>query len=355
MDMAAQILAGAWDVLEESAIFLLGGFALAGLIKEFTPSGFVEKKLGGGGIGPVVRAALYGVPLPLCSCGVVPAAMGLRKMGATKGATSAFLISTPESGVDSIAVSYALLDPLMTVIRPIAAFFTAMAAGLLENMFGTKDIPGKTVMTVNDACPTDCADCATSSAQGGKAGFTSKIKSAIRYAFVEMIDDMALLMLAGVAAAGFITVIVPEGFFNSIPHSNYIAMPVMLLIGVPMYICATASTPLAAAMIIKGLSPGAALVFLLSGPATNIGSIMLIRDRMGTRSLAIYLSAIAVCSIAMGVALDALYGWSGINPVAVMGMGAAAVPGWIETTSAIVFLALTGKSMAKTLAKRGRG
>ena len=335
----------AWISFEDSAPFLLAGFVLAGLIKEFIPVGAVEKSLGGNGAGSVAKAALFGVPLTLCSCSVLPTAIALRKMGASKGATSAFLISTPESGVDSISISFALLDPVMTLFRPFAAFVTAFVAGILENLFGiTEDKPKEPAD--NGHCGKDNCCSSFTPAPKGKP-FAEKAKDGLRYAFVEMMDDVAIWMVIGFVAAGAIGALIPSGAFTSIPHSDYLAMPLMLLLGVPMYICATASTPLAAAMIMKGLSPGAALVFLLSGPATNIGSMLIIRRFMGGRSLFIYVAAIAFCSIALGVVLNLLYGLLGINASAAMGKAGEVLPVWLESVSAIVFATLMATSLAK--------
>lgn len=339
MESFVMALASAWEVLEDSALFMIAGFAMAGLIKVFLPFSVVSGRLSGGGMGPVTRAAIIGVPLPLCSCSVLPTAMTLRKMGASKGATSAFLISTPESGVDSIAVSYALLDPIMTVFRPLAAFVTAFTAGALENLFGEKDgspaaNPGP------DHCGAGCGDACQSPSPvsngiNGTAGFTTKLSQGLRYAFGDLFNDMAGWMAVGLLAGGALNVFIPEGFFTGLPGGSFAMMLVMLGVGLPMYICASASTPIAAAMIMKGLSPGTALVFLLAGPATNIGSMALIRQFMGGRALFIYLAAISTCSIALGLALDGLYYTLGANPAMSMGVAGDMVPPWIKTALAL--------------------
>lgn len=350
MESFVMALASAWDVLEDSALFMIGGFAVAGIIKVFLPFSVVSGRLSGDGMGAVTRAAIIGVPLPLCSCSVIPTAMTLRKMGASKGATSAFLISTPESGVDSIAVSYALLDPIMTVFRPLAAFITAFTAGALENLFGEKDGP-LAADPVADHCGDDCGDACQSASPpangiNGAAGFTAKLSQGLRYAFGDLFNDMAGWMAVGLLAGGALNVFIPEGFFTGLPGGSFAMMLVMLGVGLPMYICASASTPIAAAMIMKGLSPGTALVFLLAGPATNIGSMALIRRFMGGRALFIYIAAISVCSIALGLALDWLYSAMAVNPAMSMGVAGEIVPPGIKTAGALALAFLFARLMA---------
>lgn len=345
MDTVSAIIISAWAILEDSAVFILFGFALAGIIKVYLPLGAVQKSLGGRNIGSVAKAAILGVPLPLCSCSVIPTAIALRKQGASKGATSAFLISTPESGVDSISVSYALLDPLMTVFRPLAAFFTAFFAGMLEALFGKDDIVVST--SQGAAEPASCASGCESKAVADDAGRTGRLRKVFHFAFIEMMDDLAGWMAFGLVFAGVVMALVPEEFFTEYFNESYLAMPAMLVLGVPLYICASASTPMAAAMIMKGLSPGAALVFLLAGPATNISTIMILRNFMGIRSMWIYLFSIAFCSVALGLTLDAVYQWLALDPAATMGKAAEILPKPVETTAAVIFAALTARSILK--------
>src|SRR5207244_568096 len=213
----------------EASCFLLLGFVLAGVFAVIVPARLPTRVLGRGKIRSVLWASAIGTPLPLCSCGVLPTALGLARQGATRGATVAVLISTPETGVDSIALSYALMDPVITVFRPIAAFITATVAGIATNLWGAPR-PAARV--------------------GATGGLVTRLA--------------------------------------------------MLAIGIPIYTCASASTPVAAALVLKGLSPGAALVFLLSGPATNVGAIVVLLKFLGRRVVAIYLLSIAVVSVAAG-------------------------------------------------------
>ncbi|VAX17925.1 Uncharacterized membrane protein, YraQ family [hydrothermal vent metagenome] len=345
METITAIIASTWAILEDSAVFILFGFTLAGIIKVYLPMGAVKKSLGGRNFGSVAKAALIGVPLPLCSCSVIPTAVALRKAGAGKGATSAFLISTPESGVDSISLSYALLDPLMTVFRPMAAFLTAFFAGLLETLFDKDDSVVSTEQ--KRAEPAGCSSGCEKNAVADDGGATGRLRKIARFAFVEMMDDLAGWMMFGLVFAGVIMALVPEKFFTEYFNESYLAMPAMLFLGVPIYICASSSTPMAAVMIVKGLSPGAALVFLLAGPATNISTIMILRNFMGARSMWIYLFSIAFCSIALGLALDAIYGALAIDPAVTMGKAAEIFPKSVETTSAVIFTALAARSILK--------
>lgn len=338
--LTLEILAAAWHVLEDSSVFLLFGFLLAGVIKVAMPMGFVERGLGGRSVRSVLRAALIGVPLPLCSCSVVPTAIALRKEGAGKGATSAFLVSTPETGVDSISVSYALLDPVMTVFRPFAAFITAVVAGVMEIAAGKEtDMPNDALACEDECCSNECGT-------GREPANGQRVFDGLRYAYVELMDDLAGWMVIGFLASGVIMVAIPDGFFTGALSGGLPAMLLMLIVGVPMYICATSSTPIAAAMILKGLSPGAALVFLLAGPATNIGTIMLLRKFMGARSVWIYLASIAITSIALGYSLDGLYQWFSIDPHTVMGKAAEIFPESAERAAAVVFAVLAARSVA---------
>ncbi|MBF0170015.1 MAG: SO_0444 family Cu/Zn efflux transporter, partial [Nitrospinae bacterium] len=248
------ILEESWHLLVDAAPFLLFGFLLAGVIKSFVPLDAVRRHLGGGGFGPTVKAALIGVPLPLCSCSVIPTALALKRQGAHKSAVASFLVSTPETGVDSIAVSYALLDPIMTLFRPVAAFVAALAAGGLELLFGEEEkepfnpFPVAQKMTCDDGC------CGCESPT--RATPSERIIDGVRYAFVDLVDDLAGWMLAGLLLAGVMMVMLPDGLFDR-PGSDWVVMPLMLVAGVPLYVCATSSTPLAAALILKGVSPGA--------------------------------------------------------------------------------------------------
>ncbi len=352
LNIAIQIAISSWDILEDSAIFIIIGFFFAGLVKVFLPMNMIQGKLGGRNIKSVINASLLGAPLPLCSCSVIPTALALRNKGASKGAVNSFLISTPETGIDSISISYALLDPILTIFRPIAAVITAIFAGGLELLLGdggkgesqnhTHDHP------TEDFCPVGCGHTCESKPVDKDENFAN----GMRFAFVDMFDDLAGWLVMGIIAAGAIMVLVPDTLFNDYFSNNLIAMPAMLILGAPLYICATSSTPVAAAMIIKGLSPGAALVFLLAGPATNIGSIMILRKQIGVKSTSIYLFAIAVGSVTLGLTLDMVYSAAGINATVTMGHAVEMFPDMIREIGALIFVILVGASLYRYLRRK---
>lgn len=291
MTHLSRIAIESWTLFASAALYFVFGLLVAGFMHAFIRKENIGKYLGGNRLRSVLNAALIGVPLPLCSCGVLPAAIGLRKEGASKAATVSFLISTPESGVDSIAVTYALLGPWMALIRPLAAFVTAFCAGVAEIFFGTPDVAAS--LTPSPTC------CHT--AHPAKLPITARLTKGLRYAFVDLLADITPTFLFGILLGGVISTLIPATFVETYLGTGWQAMLMMLLVGIPLYICASASTPIAAALILKGMSPGAALVFLLAGPATNITALPVIAKSLGWRSVAIYLTAISVCALAFGM------------------------------------------------------
>jgi len=282
---------------------------------------------------------------------VLAAAVSLRKQGASNGATTAFLISTPESGVDSISITYALLDPIMTVARPVAAFVTAFAAGLTENLFGYRR--DREQMTPDLGCPVDnCCDGSDCPDEVHRRhhSFFEKIRAGLIYAFGELWADIAGWFLFGLLLAGAITALIPDDVLTTYLGSGLPAMLLMLAVGIPLYICATASTPIAAALILKGVSPGAALVFLLAGPATNLASLTVLVGILGKRATAIYLAAIAVMAVAFGLAVDRVYASFGISARAAVGQAAEILPGWLQWAGALIVLALSVKPVTGIIA-----
>lgn len=353
MNLMLDILAQAWDVLLDSSVYVLLGIVVAGLVKVFLDPAGVARHLGRGRFLSVLKAALLGVPLPLCSCGVLPAAASLKKQGANNGATTAFLISTPESGVDSMAITYALLDPVMTVARPVAAAATALAAGFAENL--ASEPPRAFPMAPDLSCPVDgCCDGLGCDPREHKRHhtFLEKVLAGMRYAFGELWGDLATWFLVGVLLAGVIAAVLPEDLFTSYLGGGLGSMLLMLVIGIPLYICATASTPIAAALILKGVSPGAALVFLLAGPATNITSLTVLLGVLGKRATVIYLAAIALFSVLAGLALDQVYALLAISPRAVVGQAAEVVPIWARWGGALLILSLSVSPVVRSLKGR---
>ncbi|MDP2960830.1 MAG: SO_0444 family Cu/Zn efflux transporter, partial [candidate division Zixibacteria bacterium] len=256
-----------FKIVNDSSFYLLAGFLIAGLIHEFVSSKRLAQHLGGSSLKSILKAALIGAPLPLCSCGVIPAAISLRKEGASQEATVSFLISTPETGVDSIFISYALLDPLMTVVRPVAAIITSVFAGISEKLFGGKD-------NLRIAPPEkECCECEKDNSKPNNSGktFWQRVKDSFYYGFLDFFGDIVIYIIFGYLLAALISTLIPEKFImENFSGKGILPMLGMLAIGIPLYICSTSATPIASALILKGVSPGAALVLLLSGPATNV-------------------------------------------------------------------------------------
>jgi len=350
MNILLEIFSESWELLRESSLYVLFGIFVAGLMRVFVSPEAVSRHLGKGKVRSVLKAAAIGVPIPLCSCGVLPAAVSLKRQGANNGATTAFLISTPESGVDSIALTYALLDPVMTVARPVAAFTTAAVAGVAENMLSPeqeeKKVPPDLRCTVDNCC--DGVDCLPETHKTHHT-FFEKIRAGLSYALFELWGDIAPWYLLGLVLAGVITVLIPTELMSRYLGGGLPAMLIMLAVGIPLYICATASTPIAAALILKGVSPGAALVFLLAGPATNVTSLTVLFGLLGKRATAIYLASIAVVSVAFGLALDQVYALLGISAQAVAGQAAEIIPLWAQVAGALALLAMSTGPIYRTL------
>ena len=339
-------VSASWEMLLDASAYILFGIAVGGLLKMFLSTEYVVRHLGRGRYSSVIKAALLGIPIPLCSCGVLPAAAALKRQGANNGATTAFLISTPESGVDSISITYALLDPIMTVARPVAAFLSALSAGFFENFLNPPN--PQLQVCASYACPVDnCCDGINCPPAEHKRHHTffKKIRAGIRYAMGDLWGDLAGWFFVGLILAGLITALVPNNMINSYMGGGIYSMLLILVISIPLYICATASTPIAAAFIVKGMSPGTALVFLLAGPATNITSLSVITGFLGKRATAIYLTSIAVVSVLCGLSLDLIYLKAGITASAVVGQAAEIIPPSIKLAAAVFLLAISIKPL----------
>ncbi|MFG0273555.1 MAG: SO_0444 family Cu/Zn efflux transporter [Phycisphaerales bacterium] len=322
-----------WLILVESGPWLLVGFLLAGVAHAWIPMAWVRKQLGGRGVGSVLKAAAIGVPMPLCSCSVIPAAAALRRHGASKGATAAFAISTPEDGSETIALTWGMLGPVMAIVRPIGAVTSALAAGLLIDASdkraerraaeaATTNLPLAQAPSCCSAgtpaaepAPASCcapasppapASCCASEPPPARGTFLTRVRTALRYAYLDMPADLAGWLLVGLALSAVIGASVPAGWIEAHVGEGIGPMLLMLVVGLPIYVCAAASTPVAAVLVAKGLSPGAALVFLLAGPATNMATMAWALKDLGVRALAIYLACIAAVAVGLGVAIDAI-------------------------------------------------
>jgi hypothetical protein len=296
LNFARSIIVGFWNTTAEMSPYLLFGFFMAGTLSVLISQRFVEKHLGGGGLWPLVKASLFGVPLPLCSCGVIPVSISLHKHGASKGSTISFLLSTPQTGIDSIFVTLSLLGPVFAIFRPAAAFITGIVGGTLVNVFD----PEK-----EDSPPPkkECSDECCSSTNK-----TSRIFRGLKYGFITLPRDIGKAMLIGLAVAACISALVPDDLFaEKLLGTGFFAMVVMMFLGIPVYVCATASIPVAAALILKGLTPGAALVFLITGPATNAATFITIWKALGGRTAIVYLFTVAISALGAGLLLDMIF------------------------------------------------
>ena len=300
-----------FTLINEMSPYLLLGFLLAGLMHAFIPGMVYSRYLSGHGFRSVLYGALFGIPLPLCSCGVIPTAMSLRKEGASKGATVSFLIATPETGVDSIIATYSLLGLPFALIRPIAACCNALMGGLMVNAFADEK-EGQEVSEedTKSCCCHHEGQLGVAEVKGQKSPLNvqcsmfNKLKEALQFGFVEMMGDIGKWLVIGLIIAGLITVFVPDSFFTIFRGNTLMSMLLVLCIAIPMYICATGSIPIAVALMLKGLTPGAALVLLMAGPACNMASILVINKVLGRKTLFVYLISIITMAICWGCIVD---------------------------------------------------
>ena len=297
-EMAVSVILKSWLVLGEMAPYLLFGFLAAGLLSVWVSPAWVERHLGRRGLGPVFTAALFGVPLPLCSCGVLPVSASIRRHGASRAATTSFLLSTPQTGVDSILVTYALLNPVLAVFRPIAALLSGVLGGGLVLLFGeperTDDRQGMDPDTCTDAC---CEGRHRSNVLG----------RALRYGLLTLPRDIGPALLVGILIAGAMAALVPEDYLRAYVGGGIVSILILMAAGIPLYVCATASVPIAVGFIHAGASPGAALAFLIAGPATNAAALTTIWKVLGGRTAVLYLVSVAASAIGCGLLLDGLY------------------------------------------------
>ena len=346
-------------LINEMSPYLLLGFLLAGLMHAFIPGRYYTRFLSKPTLGSVINAAIFGIPLPLCSCGVIPTAMSLRKEGASRGAVTSFLIATPQTGIDSIIATFSLMGVPFAVIRPIAALITAVLGGWMVNTFVSlrdrrahREMAEGTIVKTEETetctchchchenkaescCPEGdsdghhhhhhhsgehhhhsshhrhsshhhhsssaschCHDRKTPNTIGGK------IVEALRYAFLDMMSDIGKWLVIGLVVAGLITIYVPDEVFTIFKDNTMASMILVLIISIPMYLCATGSIPIAVVLMLKGLTPGAALVLLMAGPACNMASILVIRKGLGFRTLVIYILSIVIGAVFFGCLID---------------------------------------------------
>jgi len=330
LPMGIDFISELWLVLMAMAPYLLFGFFIAGLLSVLVSPKLVEKHLGGKGISPVWKSALLGVPLPLCSCGVIPVAASLRKSGASKAAVIAFLISTPQTGIDSIMVTYSLLGPVFALFRPLAAFFTGIIGGHLVECFQREkagEISPSPVSSYNGNSP---------------PALSGKVKHILKYGFLDLPQDIVNPLLAGLAVAALVSVLLPDDLFAGALGGGLAAMLILMAAGIPIYVCATASVPIAAALIMKGISPGAAFVFLVTGPATNAATLSIVWKVLGKKTALIYLTVVAIGALAAGLMLDSIY--QSLN-IPMIHHIHSTLPLWLKNVSVIILLAVLFHSL----------
>lgn len=313
LDYIYNILNEIVNMYLEMAPYIILGLIFVAILNLLVSKDMIIKHVGGNNFLSILKASLFGIPLPLCSCGVVPTAVYMSKNGASKGSTISFLISTPQTGIDSIIATYGMLGPLFAIFRPFAALIMGLAGGLSVKLFGNHSENTKTkpkfiglqqFVSVNKESNLISLN------------FWERLKKTLNYSFVEFLDDISQQFVVGVVISGLIAFFIPNDFFsNSGVSSNILGMLLMIVIGAPMYVCATASIPIAMTLMMKGFSPGVAFVFLAVGPATNAASITIISKSLGKKATLIYLLSIAVLSIIMGYFLDFLYSILGENSI----------------------------------------
>jgi HflK protein len=319
-DFFANLIPETARIFYEGSLYILLGFAVAGLLHEFLPTELIGRYLGREHPRSIAAAALFGAPIPLCSCGVLPAAAALRQKGAGRSPTMAFLVSTPETSADSIALTYGMLGGVMAIVRPVVSVVTAMVAGLLSMTVPGRDesvrdeashqLPTQAHDDGADRRPVEHAESEEASERSPSAfeDFRRRLEHAMRYGFVTLLDGLAFWLLVGILLTGVLSAALPDDFFSAALglDRGLLPMLVMILAGIPLYLCASASTPIAAALVAKGLSPGAALVLLLVGPATNAATIAVVGRLLGSRQLRIYLGSIIGVALLAGLLLDSL-------------------------------------------------
>ncbi len=327
MKTIIDIIVSMLQFYNSTAIYLLLGLIVAALLHLFFPDTLIRKHLGNGKIIPVIKATLFGIPIPLCSCGVLPVAAALKRQGANKGAAIAFLTSTPQIGADSFLMTYSLLGPIFAVFRIAASLMSAMIAGISVNLFVQKE---KIF---------DTADTATEEAAHNhetENHLFDKLKRLPSYLEFEILGPIAKSLVVGMLAAGLISALVPTWVFEKGLGNPLISSLIMLVIGIPMYVCASASTPIAASLIMKGMAPGSALVFLLTGPVTNTVTMAAIGKMIGRRALAIYITTIALISLLMGFLLNSVLSNSAFKDSLRLGVHGEMLPLWAQHTGTFI-------------------
>lgn len=359
-----------WSTTREVAPFLVLGFLLAGVLHVLVSPRIILWALGPSGFRGAVRGAILGVPLPLCSCGVLPTALTLRRKGASLSSATAFMISTPETSIDALAITAVLLPGVFLAMRPLAAIAMAILVGVIVERFaraGSSSLAGQTApdagfRPVSEPSMAEvCRVCGLYEEKKHLHSPVAKARAIFRYAFGAFFEDIGTWIVIGLLSAALIEVAVPAEFFKSEWWLSHAGLQVVLatMVGIPLYSCATATTPFVATLIAKGLSPGAALVMLLTGPATSLGTFFVLKRELGGRITFLYYSAMIAVCLLMGMALNALwpvlsrFGGLTAVPGATAGQAPAhGVSGWLEVATACLILSLTARIWIRSLRHR---
>jgi uncharacterized protein len=344
--MITQILKEVIFFYNEVSVYLVFGFIVAGLLHIFFSEALITKLFGKDNTASVIKASIFGIPLPLCSCGVLPVAVSLKNNGASKGATVSFLITTPQVGADSFMITYSLLGWVFAVFRIIASVITGFTAGIAMN-FLKKDNPSNLQSNLQSDCSPDCTSGSCAGGVKKDESMTSRAKNVFSYVEYSVLGSIAGHLIIGIILAGIIAVLIPDDFFAKYMTSDILSIFLMLLIGIPMYVCASASTPIAAALIMKGISPGAALVFLLTGPATNAIGISAVYKMLGKNGVLLYLAAIAVVSLVIGSLLNAIVYKFGFQSIISMHHGEM-LPNWLKLSGSVLLTLMLSWYYIKT-------
>ncbi|MCA1768610.1 MAG: SO_0444 family Cu/Zn efflux transporter [Halomonas sp.] len=333
------------DIALSAAPWLLLGLAMAGLIKGLISEAQLTRWVGGRGLGSIARAAVIGAPLPLCSCGAIPTALALHRGGAERGPTTAFLIGTPGIGIDSLTITYALLGPFMAVARGVSAVLTAIVTGLLVGRTRAPVAP-----TPTSSCEGNCSSGCAGQGPSSKtpAALSRRLANGFHYAFTDILDDISLWLLAGLLVAGALIALVPPQQLAEL-GSGLGAMLLMAVIGIPMYLCATAATPIAAGLLLAGVSPGTVLVFLIAAPVTSLATLGVFRRELGSRALVAYLTGIMISAVALGLSVDALAGWWQLDISRQVEQVQELLLSWIEALALIVLVVLSVRPLRRHL------
>ena len=327
MEYVRDFLNELYFITTEMAPYLMLGFFFAGILYLLFPKKRIRQYMGRNRNGAVVNASILGIPLPLCSCGVIPTGLSFYRNGASRGSTVSFLISTPQTGIDSILVTYSMLGLPFALIRPFVALVTGISGGLLTNRITRKEKEEQVIETGNN--------------NSLPYGFFPRMKAMFRYAFVEFLQDIMGWLIIGLLIAALIAVFIPDDFFAGLARNDILEMLIILIAAIPVYICATASVPIAAVLILKGLSPGAALVLLMAGPATNAATITMIGKVMGRKSLVSYLLSIISGALIFGLLINTFLPerWF-VLPQHMMSHDHEMLPAWLSIGSAIILVLL---------------